>query len=206
MSSKYAWPLAFLLLASCIDEAQKQEPKTTRRFAAVGKTKSPVKVSALCELSFSETQKAPKYEPPISRELPAAAKPYQIETSQKNWRWVNIWASWCGPCVEEFPLLAQWQKALRKEKINVDFEFWSMDEDGEKLVQSLKKLGGLPGSVHWVRSPDDVPPFFDGLNIEPMSPIPVHVLVDTQGKTRCVRVGKIGEDLYGSLRQLLSES
>jgi thiol-disulfide isomerase/thioredoxin len=196
--------VTLLLFSACLSESKPERPQVRQRFAAVAKKKTPEKPSALCEVSFDSSATAPTFTLPPSRPLPAETKSLQSSGSAKSWRWINIWASWCGPCVEEFPLLARWQKALAKEKIDLAFEFWSMDEEGENLVKSLQTLGGLPGSIHWFRSPDDVPSFFKGLGIEAMSPIPVHVLVDEKGKTRCIRVGKIGEDLYGSLRQFLS--
>ena len=190
-----------LCLFACQKSQEKKSEPSVGRFAAVAKPKKATNISSFCEV-LNSADKAPKFERPTFQALPPGiTNPSKGNKDQPKWTWVNVWASWCAPCVEEIPLFRRWQKALSDK---MEFEFWSMDEDGAKLVQSVEKLNPMPGSVGWFDSPESVPKFFGPLGIAPMSPIPVHVLVDPQGRTRCVRVGKVAEDAYGSIRAFVS--
>lgn len=48
---------------------------------------------------------------------------------------VNIWATWCKPCIEEMPLLDK----IKSENEDVNFVFLSIDEDENKLKVYLSK-------------------------------------------------------------------
>lgn len=53
---------------------------------------------------------------------------------------VNIWATWCGPCVEEFPHIVELQKKYRDD-LQVVFISADFEEDREATVQFLKDQG-----------------------------------------------------------------
>ncbi|MEG0926809.1 MULTISPECIES: TlpA family protein disulfide reductase [Chryseobacterium] len=48
---------------------------------------------------------------------------------------VNVWATWCKPCLQEMPVF---QKIITENR-NVKFVFLSLDEDPEKLKTYLSK-------------------------------------------------------------------
>ncbi|WPO92835.1 TlpA family protein disulfide reductase [Chryseobacterium sp. HR92] len=48
---------------------------------------------------------------------------------------VNVWATWCKPCIQEIPTF----KKISKENPNIKFAFLSIDEDPEKLKTFLAK-------------------------------------------------------------------
>lgn len=48
---------------------------------------------------------------------------------------VNVWATWCKPCIQEIPTL----KKISEENPNIKFVFLSIDEDSEKLKTFLAK-------------------------------------------------------------------
>jgi thiol-disulfide isomerase/thioredoxin len=54
----------------------------------------------------------------------------------KKVRMFNVWATWCGPCVEEFPELV---KTSRKFGLR-DFEFISISMDDPKTKDEVKKF------------------------------------------------------------------
>lgn len=188
---------ALLGLLGC-DEAAEQPPP--KRFAAVKKSDPKAAARKFCERTF-----APKEQPwkaPPERDLPEAAKS-DPNPGDAGWTWVNLWASWCGPCVEEMPLLGKWKAALQKERLPLAVELWSIDEEAEALAGALSKRS-YPGAVHWLRGPDDLPELLASLGLRTDTAIPVHGLVDPAGDLRCVRVGKVGEANYAAIKSILS--
>lgn len=51
---------------------------------------------------------------------------------------VNIWATWCAPCVEEFPDIVKLQRAY-PEKLKVIFVSADFSESRDKALEFLKK-------------------------------------------------------------------
>ncbi|MCB9730959.1 MAG: TlpA family protein disulfide reductase [Deltaproteobacteria bacterium] len=119
------------------------------------------------------------------------------------WRWVNFWATWCGPCIEEMPLLARWRDALAKEDHPLELELWSVDVDEAKLRARAER--GMPGTVRWTESPEALASYLTTLGLSGDSAIPIHMLVDPQGKLRCVRVGSVKPENWGGIRALLGD-
>lgn len=174
--------LAVLLLVAC-DE--KNEGPPPERFASV-KKKADTKASAFCEKTFAPGEK--KF---------AAPKADGALSETKGWRWVNLWATWCKPCVEEMGLLNKWN-----EQLQVTIDLLSIDEPDADLESWKKK--NLPGAITRIASPEDFTALLTGLGLDKNAAIPIHVLVDPKGDVRCVRVGSIKQENYGAVRELVS--
>lgn len=201
--NKLRLSLFALLLAPSLgcpkDEAQ-PEQKAPSRFAAVKKAPAREAAKKFCDKVYDAPAK--RWTRPPERELPAASKS-SPNPSGPAWTWVNLWATWCGPCVEEMPLLDKWKAALQQEHLPLRMEMWTIDEDGEALKGALNK--SYPGEVHWLRGEEDLPGLLASLGLGENTAIPVHALLDPAGNLRCVRVGKVGEANYAAIKAIVSE-
>ena len=190
-------PLCVLALCGCSD-GQKPKPRPATGGRAVGVQAADDTGKGFCEKTWPAGTR--KFARPAELPLPAGAK--RVE-QQGAWTWVNLWATWCVPCIEEMGLLARWHTAMKREGRPFKLQLWTIDAvaDSAKLKARIDK--GLPGPVHWL-PPDALKPFFGHLGVADGTPIPIHALVDPKGHLRCVRVGAIHSRDYGQVKQLLS--
>lgn len=70
-------------------------------------------------------------------------KPAQIDSLVQSYEGdravlVNIWATWCGPCVEEFPDIVKLQKEYN-DKLRVIFISADLKKDRPRVIEFLKK-------------------------------------------------------------------
>ena len=52
--------------------------------------------------------------------------------------------------------------------------------------------------------PDGLPAWLTAIGLDAAAPIPVHVLVDPAGRTRCVRSGAVGDGDLAAIETLLA--
>jgi len=186
-----------LLLAACEDNAA---PKPVMsRFASV-KSQQNTAVSGFCEQSFPASgATARKLVRPALREVPGLSPQAR---SAGRWTWLNLWATWCAPCMEEMALLGRWKESLAKDGVDVELELLSVDGEEADLKKALESHT-FPGQVEWLGNPAELTAFVETLGIPKQSPIPIHALVDPAGMVRCVRVGSVHDRDYGSVKTLL---
>ncbi len=102
---------------------------------------------------------------------------------------VNLWATWCKPCVEEMPYLARFYREYRPK--NVAFFAFSVDApDDEAVVRRFHKEQDLPFPVYIVdeRDPDALG---KAIQTELSGAVPVTIFYDRSGAPRHVREGAI---------------
>lgn len=199
--SRIATLLACAALAAC--DEQPAPKAASGRFAAVKADAAQAAGAAaqFCDQSFPAAgSRARAFALPPARAIDGHTPPAAPAAS--SWRWVNLWATWCKPCVEEFPLLARWQETLGKDGLPLALELVSIDDDGPALAKWVRRP--MPGRVHWLRSQDDLPALLASLGLDASSAIPIHALVDSAGHLRCVRVGAVREGDYAAIRAILA--
>lgn len=188
------------LLVAC--EPSTPEGQAPSRFASVRKEANARAAAAFCEKQWpAEAAGARRYAEIPERPVPGA--PAAAAASGRSWKWINLWATWCLPCVEEIGLLGRWKSSLERDGIALDLELWSVDDDGAKLVDYLEETA-MPGRVRWLRAAKDLPAVLGSLGVDQTSAIPVHALVDGGGNLRCVRVGSVHDEDYGAVKTMLS--
>lgn len=74
-------------------------------------------------------------------------KKYSLEQFKGKVILINFWATWCAPCIVEFPQMLELARIKEKETVLL---FISIDEDKKDITRFLKKLGegGLPDNVY----------------------------------------------------------
>ncbi|MDJ0711003.1 MAG: TlpA disulfide reductase family protein [Woeseiaceae bacterium] len=111
---------------------------------------------------------------------------------------INFWATWCGPCRQEMPLLDELYQ--RYSRVGFNLLGVNIDDDSRRAMQMIEELGV------------DFPVLFDASKrvskLYDVDAMPVTVLVDREGTVRYVHQGyKPGyEDKYlTEIRSLLRE-
>jgi peroxiredoxin len=111
---------------------------------------------------------------------------------------INFWATWCGPCRQEMPLLDELY--TRYQRVGFNLLGVNIDDDSSRAMRMVDELG-----VHF-------PVLFDAdkevSKLYDVEAMPVTVLVDREGKVRHVHHGyKPGyeEKYLDQIRSLLRE-
>lgn len=119
---------------------------------------------------------------------------------QDTWKWINIWASWCKPCKEEMPMLAEF---FAKTHGKVEVIFLSVDDDERELNAFMAKDGSaLQGSFIWIEAPSERQDFYRQLGLPESPALPVHILLDPTNRVRCVRLGAIDSKTLEEAKQI----
>lgn len=194
---------ALALSLGCRESQPSAGDAPPERFAGVRKkaASEATAQAAFCERSYpAGGEGARRWTAPPLRPLPGA----QEEAARGGgWTWVNLWATWCTPCVEEMGLLGRWRDGFSRDGVPVRFELVSIDEAEREKDLVAWRSKGLPGPIRWLRSDGDLGPLLDALGVGRDAMIPIHALVDGSGWLRCVRVGAIHDQDYAAVKRLL---
>jgi len=93
---------------------------------------------------------------------------------------VNFWATWCGPCVEEFPILSE---AAQDADVPFSVVFVNVWDDQSAFVDFA---ADQPHALHLVVDEEDE--VNQGIGVVA---IPTTMLIDADGIVRAVHVGNV---------------
>ena len=139
-------------------------------------------------------------EPPRTFAFPQLAAP--APPRRAGWRWINLWATWCTPCIAEMPLLFDWQRRLGGEGRAVELVLLSLDEDGDAVAEFRASRPEVPAGPR-VRDPQGLGPWLVSLGLDGAAAIPINVFVDPEDRIRCVRAGAIADHHFDTVAALL---
>lgn len=122
----------------------------------------------------------------------------------QGWRWINVWATWCAPCVEEMPLIASFRDRMQAGGAPVSTYFLSVDQTAEAVTSYRAAHADAPEGAR-LSDPSTLAALMSSVGLDTGATIPVHVLVDPSGHVRCARSGSIAERDYDTIRAIVSE-
>jgi thiol-disulfide isomerase/thioredoxin len=108
---------------------------------------------------------------------------------------ISFWASWCGPCLQELPILSNIQKVAGTEKMQVIAVNIEDREVYRKLQRHIRDLG-LTSAFDPDRKAQDA---------YGVGPIPHMVIVGRDGRVSAVRIG-YSESSNGELAAALNRA
>jgi peroxiredoxin len=112
-----------------------------------------------------------------------------LKNKSDKLRLINLWATWCGPCVTEFPEFISINRMYRQR----DFEFISISADDpakkEKVYQFLKKQQA--SNTNYLFSIDDKYKLIEAIDPNWQGALPYTILVEPGGKIVYAKQGPI---------------
>ncbi len=187
--------IAVVVTAGC--DSNKAEPTPSRtevvKTAAHAKTTD---VEAFCDV-YAADDKGPELTFP---ELIGTVPPQPAGT----WRWLNVWATWCEPCVAELPRIQRMKTKLTAAGRKVELAFVSIDEKEDDITAFRKAHPDTPETARLAKL-DNQAAWFSALGVQPATPIPLHVFVSPAGHIRCARAGGVRDTDYDKIDKLLSQ-
>ncbi len=139
-----------------------------------------------CIKKENETKEQQELSYSIKEEIPVVDEVWlknKIENRNGKILFVNFWATWCVPCVEEFPDLVK----IYNENKDSDFEFLSVSVDLSSDIETKvkpflnKQSADFPVVVVEEKRSDEV---INLINPEWNGAVPVTVIYDENGKRK----------------------
>jgi len=182
-----------LALSACDQNTAAPPPNPEGRFVAVAASKNEASESDFCDvLKPAESAPTFRYPPVDGSARPAAG----------SWRWINVWASWCGPCVEEMPLIKRLQQDLDTAGAKIDLVYLSVDQTAEAMSRFQKSHPESKGSLR-LRDYKALEGWLTSVGLDAGATLPIHLFVDPDGKVRCARTGAVRETDLPFLKKIV---
>jgi thiol-disulfide isomerase/thioredoxin len=192
--------LSTLMIAALVASAAGCEGDGSRAAASSRSRVDAVQAAAPAQVDpeqFCEAWHEAAAAPALS--LPPLAGPPPATSGRS--RWINVWATWCKPCIEELPRLAKWRDELGR-KAEFELVFLSADGDPAAVQEFAKAHPEIVGSLE-LQSADALQPWAAAIGVPGQAVLPIHVFVDGKDRVRCVRTAGIGEDDRAAVEQML---
>jgi thiol-disulfide isomerase/thioredoxin len=170
-------------------------PAPTSRVEAVAAKQGGDLLKEFCDVHAEPGQGKPFHFPAVESGAPAAP-------AQNEFLWLNLWATWCKPCVDEMPRLASWQKELAGKGKTLDLRFVSVDEDAQAIGTFRSAHPGMPDTLH-LADPAALAPLVAELGLDSGAGLPIHVFVEKGGRIRCVRAGAVLDSHYDTIASMV---
>lgn len=183
---------ALALLLACT-EGDKSAP-VPGRVVAVSQAKKSADEAELCDVRKGDS--APDF---VYPELMGTAPMQQ----SAGYRWINVWATWCPPCVEELPLLGRMRDQLQKEGSAVELSLLSVDQTAEVVSKFASAHPEVRASLQ-IKDAAALETWLPKIGLDSGATLPIHLFVDPRGKVRCARTGALRESDLPLIKKLIA--
>lgn len=119
----------------------------------------------------------------------AAAKQLRANTQGGKFRLINFWATWCGPCVTEFPDLMQIHRQYRGRDFEVVTVAAQFPDEEKPVMAFLKKQQA--SNVNYLFGDTDKYALMDAFDKKWEGALPFTLLLDPKGKVLYRKQGAI---------------
>ncbi len=179
-------------ITACEDNAASHAPPAGEgRVNAVMANTKKASFADLCDLAPEPAKPFTWPELTVSAPPPTAAR----------YRWVNVWATWCKPCVEELPLLTRTFEAWKKQGHDVELTLVSVDADAGAAKKFLSERPGTPGTLQ-LKEATAASDWLTQIGL-PGAAIPVHAVLDAKANVLCARAGGVNQTHLDRFQQVL---
>jgi thiol-disulfide isomerase/thioredoxin len=177
----------------CGDDAQRASGKRERVQAVQARASDRTTATEMCDVMHPAGAGPALTLPALTTDAP----PHAAGT----WQWINVWATWCKPCIEEMPRLSAWRGRLANAGARVVLQLVSADESDEVVAAYRADHPATPATFR-LADPDGLAAWVESLGV-PGASLPVHVFVDPRGQIRCVRASAVEDTDYPAIESLL---
>ena len=112
-----------------------------------------------------------------------------LQNKSEKLRLINVWATWCGPCVTEFSSFIEMNRMYRRR----DFELITVSADNpankEKVLKFLQK--NQASATNYLFSLDDKYKLIEAIDPKWQGALPYTILVEPGGKIVYAKQGII---------------
>ena len=144
--------------------------------------------SASPNTSSSSTGNA---ESPTLKEVTHADAMSVVQQSDASVTVINFWATWCVPCVEEFPAYVKLDERLDERGVDVMFISTDFPNQKQKVVEFLAEQG-VTGTSYLKTG--KTTPFVNGFSEEWSGAVPATFVYDSNGTLLTFWEGKVSYD------------
>ncbi|PWJ54982.1 thiol-disulfide isomerase/thioredoxin [Dyadobacter jejuensis] len=107
-------------------------------------------------------------------------KAFKLSDLKGNLVYIDVWATWCGPCVGEFPYSVKLTKRYSNQP-DLKFLYVSVDEDTDKWKKFLEKNSQIKG-FHGIQNSEFLADSNHVTKLYKINGIPRYILIDKDGK------------------------